>query len=414
MFDIRAAAEGVLDDVIQDRRALHRCPEVGFATPDTAAYVGRALDGMGIAWRPCGGAIPQETIDLYERGGYGRYEETTGIVATIGSGSPCILLRADMDALPMDEETGLPFSSERAGAMHACGHDAHTAMLLGAARILKEHEAELPGTVKLMFQPGEEMGMGSALMMQDGLLENPRVDAAFALHVMPDKPLGQVFYAPGASTSSMDCWTITVRGRGGHSSQPQLTIDPNMIATQIYTQLNLLFTREADPSKMVTFSIGALAGGTLTNIIPDEAVLQANMRTLSTPDRNHLLARVPEMAECIARAWRGTCDIDLIEMPTTENDPQFLPEAIEFIGGVLGEDAVHQCEPMAGSEDFSYVSQAVPSAFVQLGAGAPGWAPVHNSKMVLDESALACGVAVHVAVALGWLRRHAGDPDPKE
>ena len=197
-------AARIEDQIIAWRRHIHANPEKGFDLPATQAYVAEELARMGIEAKPCGGEIPAEVVEKYERAGFGRMEHATGLVATIGQGSPCILLRADYDALPLTELADVPYKSQCEGLMHACGHDSHAAMLLGAAKILKEHEAELKGTVKLMFQPGEEMGCGSKLMIDDGLLENPHVDAAFALHVMPDLERGRFFFAPDVASASMD------------------------------------------------------------------------------------------------------------------------------------------------------------------------------------------------------------------
>lgn len=400
-------ARNIQDHVVAWRRHIHAFPEKGFNVPQTASYVLEQLESMGIACRPCGGPIPAEIVDKYERAGFGRTEEATGVVATIGSGSPCILLRADYDALPLQEVADVPFKSQHDGLMHACGHDAHAAMLLGAAEILKKHEAELKGTVKLLFQPGEEMGCGSKLMIEDGLLENPKVDAAFALHVMPDMQKGTFNYAPGVASSSMDTFIVAIQGKGGHSSMPHQTVDAAMIATQLYTQLNLLFTREADPRSMVTFSIGAVQAGTVTNIIPDTAELQGNMRTLSKTDQQHMVQRIPEMIDHVVRAWRGQYRLDLFSTPNTANDPELLADLVPAVADVAGAGNVIKGSALPSTEDFAYISQAVPSVFMLLGTGAEGCYPVHNPNMTLDESAFAYGVAAHVSVAMDWLDKHA-------
>lgn len=396
-------AAALSEQIVRDRRTLHEHPEIGFDLPRTSAYVKHRLAQMDIEAKDCGGPVEAAVVDKFERAGFGRMERSTGVVATIGHGQPCIMLRADMDALPITEVADVPYRSTVPGAMHACGHDAHTAMLLGAAQILKNHEKDLRGTVKLMFQTGEETGYGSRLMIERGLLENPRPDAAFAMHVMPDWELGEVSYAHGSISSSMDTWIIRIQGRGGHSSNPQQTIDPNMIATQLYTQLNLMMTREASPSAMVTFTIGAIQGGTATNIIPNTAVLQGNMRTLSKTDRDHLVKRVPEMIEHIVAAWGGTCEVDVFDTPTTYNDETLLKEVVPIVGCVVGQGRVRCGSPLNNSEDFSHVSAEIPSVFMLMGAGGKGWAPVHNPGMVLDEDALALGAAMHAAVAVNWL-----------
>ena len=265
-------ARALQDEIVADRRALHQIPEVGMSLPETRAYVTARLDELGIAWRPCGVVSPQIT-ESYERLGYHDITESTGVVAMVGHGGPCILLRADMDALPIVEENDLPFCSTRP-CSHMCGHDAHVAMLLAAARILKRHEDELPGTVKLMFQPGEELGYGSKTMIDDGLLEDPPVDVAFALHVIANAPVGRVTYTPGVASASLDTFGVRIQGRGGHTSAPQQCVDPLMVANQIYQAANLFMTREIDPSASITLSCGTMHGGTVPNVLPDTAELQ--------------------------------------------------------------------------------------------------------------------------------------------
>ena len=398
-------AHRLQDDIVADRRALHRIPEVGMSLPETAGFVGARLDGLGIPWRPCGTVSPELTR-RYEELGFSGVTASTGVVATIGSGAPCILLRADMDALPIVEENDLPFRSERA-CSHMCGHDAHVAMLLAAARVLKEHEAELPGTVKLMFQPGEELGYGSKTMIDDGVLENPSVDAAFGLHVIANAPAGVVTYAPGVTSASLDTLAVTVRGRGGHTSAPQQCIDPLMVANQIYQAVNLFMTREIDPAASITLSVGAMGGGTVPNALPDTAELKLGIRSFDVEARAHALARLPEIIYAYGAAWRADIAIATFEVPCTFTDPALAGELVDALVAVAGSDGVASCAPMPATEDFAYVSQAVPSMFAQLGAGRPGAAPHHNPHMVLDEGVLWMGAALHAAVAVTWLAGHA-------
>ena len=234
MNKILEKARAIEQEIIADRRCLHQMPEVGVYTPRTAAYIKERLTEMGIAHRDCG-VHSQEDREKMVFAGYPDAPTSTGVVAVIGKGGPCILLRADMDGLPMEETTGLDFAA-KGDTAHMCGHDAHAAMLLGAARILKEMEDELPGTVKLMFQPGEEMGYGSRTMVEDGLLENPRVDAAMALHVGSQVEVGKLNYSPGVASGAMATFIISIQGKGGHSSEPQKTVDPVNIATQVCSE----------------------------------------------------------------------------------------------------------------------------------------------------------------------------------
>jgi len=309
-----------------------------------------------------------------------------------------------MDALPIEEEVESEFKSKKPGLMHACGHDSHVAMLLGAAQILKNREAELQGTVKLFFQPGEEWGYGSKLTIDDGALENPKVDAAFGIHIMPDQKAGTLSVTKGTLSQAMDTYIVDIKGNGGHSSQPHKTIDANMIMNQLYTSLNLLFTREAAPDKSVTFSVGAMNGGTVTNVIPDKAVLSGNMRSYDQETRDHLCKRIPEMIDHVVKAWRGEYTTTEFHTPTTYNDPDFIDSIAPFLDEVMGKENIVDHGVMSGSEDFSYISQQVPSAFVVLGTGAEGEAPVHNPRMKQNEDIFKYGAALHANVAIQWLK----------
>ncbi|MED1470170.1 M20 family metallopeptidase [Bacillus salipaludis] len=391
------------EQIIEDRRYLHQYPELGFDLSNTQKYIRERLNEMGIENKPCG-VVPADITRKYAKAGFGEQFQCTGVVATIGKGEPCILLRADMDALPIEEEYESEYKSKIPGKMHACGHDSHSAMLLGAAQLLKDHEDELQGTVKLMFQPGEEWGYGSKLMIEDGLLENPKVDAAFAIHIMPDQEAGTLSVHKGTISQAMDTYIIEVQGNGGHSSQPHKTIDANMIMNQLYTSLNLLFTREVDPTSSVTFSIGAMSGGTVTNVIPDKAVLQGNMRSYDQQSRDHLCCRIPEMIDHVVKAWRGNYTIVDFHTPTTYNDPNFVDEIMPALEEIVGVDYVTDLGTLGGSEDFSHISQAVPSAFVVLGTGQEGEAPVHNPRMHQKEEIFKYGAALHANVAMEWLK----------
>lgn len=391
------------EQIIKDRRYLHQYPEIGFDLPNTQKYIRERLDEMGIENKPCG-VVPEEITKKYVKAGFSEQKNCTGVVATIGNGEPCILLRADMDALPLEEEYESEYKSKNLGKMHACGHDSHVAMLLGAAQMLKDHEDKLQGTVKLMFQPGEEWGYGSKLMIDDGLLENPKVDAAFGIHIMPDQEAGMLSVHKGTLTQAMDTYIVEIQGNGGHSSQPHKTIDANMIMNQLYTSLNLLYTREVDPRANVTFSIGAMSGGTVTNIIPDKAVLQGNMRSFDQQSRDHMCSRIPEMIDHVVKAWRGEYNIVDFHTPTTHNDAEFIDEIMPALEAVMGKENITDYGALSGSEDFSHISQAVPSAFVVLGTGKEGEPPVHNPRMYQNEDIFKYGAALHANVAMEWLK----------
>ncbi|MEZ7172209.1 M20 family metallopeptidase [Sporosarcina sp. OR05] len=403
MTTILEEAKRYEEQIINDRRYLHQHPELGFDLPNTQKFIQQRLDEMEIVHKTCG-VVPPEVREKYARAGFAEQANCTGVIATIGQGTPCILLRADMDALPIEEEVETTFKSTKPGLMHACGHDSHVAMLLGAAQILKNRENELQGTVKLFFQPGEEWGYGSKLMIDDGALENPKVDAAFGIHIMPDQEAGTLSVTKGTLTQAMDTYIVDIKGSGGHSSQPHKTIDANMIMNQLYTSLNLLFTREVPPNHNVTFSIGSMNGGTVTNVIPDKAVLSGNMRSYDQTTRDHLCNRIPEMIDHTVKAWRGEYSTTEFHTPTTYNDPGFIDEISAALQDVVGLDNLIDNGPMSGSEDFSYISQLVPSAFVVLGTGKEGDAPVHNPRMKQDESIFKYGAALHASVAIEWLK----------
>lgn len=392
------------DKIIEDRRHLHQYPELGFELPETQKYIQKRLDEMGIIHESCG-LLTSETSQKYANAGFEKQDKCTGVVATIGEGAPCILLRADMDALPIQEEVDSPFKSKKEGLMHACGHDSHTAMLLGAAQILKNHEDKIQGTVKLLFQPGEEWGYGSKLMIDDGVLENPKVDAAFGIHIMPDQEAGTLSVHKGTFSQAMDTYIVEIKGSGGHSSQPHKTIDPNMIMNQLYTSLNLMFTREVDPAQEVTFSIGSMSGGTVTNVIPETATLSGNMRSYHQETRDHFCKRIPEMIDHVVKSWRGEYTITEFHTPTSYNNPEFIDEILPSLEGIMKKENIVDNGVLSGSEDFSYISQNVPSAFVVLGTGSEGEAPVHNSKMKQNEEIFKYGAALHAKTALEWLAK---------
>lgn len=402
---IRRRAEELMPRIREDRRNLHRIPEIGTDLPQTSAYIAGRLDEMGIPWQFCGGPLPEKMTEDYISAGFPRMERATGVTAVIGHGSPCILLRADMDALPVQEENDLDFRSEN-GCSHMCGHDSHAAMLLGAAQILKEMEDGLCGTVKLMFQPGEETGAGARLMVENGALENPRPDAAFGLHVQSVETVGKVGYSVGVNSSSLDTFIVKIKGKGGHSSQPQLCVDPLMIMNQLYQAVNLLATREADPAATVALTCGVAKGGTAVNVIPDQAELHIGLRTQDVEAAAHLTRRIPELIEHYVKAWNGEYELTVFHTPCTWTDETFCREAVPYIREIAGEENVSQIPPMAGTEDFGYVTEAVPGMFAFVGAGAPGNAPLHSPRMVLDESVLPLGAALHANVAASWLKEH--------
>ncbi|MDL2274282.1 M20 family metallopeptidase [Oscillospiraceae bacterium OttesenSCG-928-G22] len=406
MQSIIERAQQLSQQIIDDRRNLHQLPEVGVYLPKTAAYVKRRLSEMGVFHRGCGihsEADRQRAL----KAGFGDMPDSTGIVATIGRAGPCLLLRADMDALPIRETTGLPFAADSDNG-HMCGHDAHAAMLLGAAQLLKEREDELPGSVKLMFQPGEELGYGARTMVEDGLLNGPKVHAALAIHIMSTVPVGEVHYSTGVASSSLDTFMIKIQGRGGHSSAPHQTVDATLIANQLYTAVNLLAARETDPASFVTLNAVIVKCNTASNVIADSIELHCGFRTLDVEARNHLLQRLPQIIDHCITAWRGTYEITQFATPSTVCDDAFSTTLEPWVAQVVGAENIKKVPPMGGTEDFGYVSEKVPSMFIQLGAGGPDAYPHHNPNLFLDESVLHKGAALYANCAFEWLQSQTG------
>lgn len=386
------------------RRFLHEHAETGFELKETKNYVRTRLEEMGYTPADCGRA---------------------GLVALAGGRHPgsVFLLRADMDALPIEEETGLAYAC-REGRMHACGHDMHTSMLLGAARLLKEHEDEIPGTVKLMFQPAEEILEGSADMLRAGVLENPRVDAALMLHVMAGMPLlsGSVIVSSGVSAPSADMFTIHIQGKGCHGSMPQNGIDPVTAAAHVVLALQEITARELPMSTPAVLTIGGVQAGNSYNAIPDSARLMGSMRTFDEEARRLLRRRVEEIASGTAATFRAQAAVSFDSgCPTLKNDAVLSEEIAEYAKELLGSGRVFRQEEFTaaasgsaknlsgGSEDFANVSHRVPSVMLALAAGEPekGYHyPQHHPKVRFDENVLAVGSAVYAYLAFRWLAEH--------
>ena len=400
-------AEALRAQILAERRWLHENAETGFDLNKTHAFVKQELADMGYQPVDCGRA---------------------GIVALAGGKKPgkVFLLRADMDALPIQEESGVEFAC-KSGNMHACGHDLHTAMLLGAARLLKAHEAEIPGTVKLMFQPAEEIFEGSHDMIEAGLLENPKVDAALMIHVMAGIPFpaGTVIVsAPGVSAPAADYFEIKVRGKGCHGSMPNTGIDPLTAAAHILIGLQELQARELAMDDRAVLTIGTMNAGTAANVIPDSVTMGGSIRTFDEETRAMLKKRMAEIAGGIAQAFRAEADVAFGSgCPTLVNDRDLSACCETYVKELLGKGkafSVAELNAMsgggsssksAGSEDFAYVSQEVPSIMLALASGQPekGYGyPQHHPMVKFDESVLAGGSAVYAYTALRWLEDHNG------
>lgn len=391
-------ARALQPELQNHRRWLHAHAETGFDLHATKPYVKTALEEMGYSTQECGKA---------------------GLTATVGkSGGKVLLLRADMDALPITEEADVAFASQN-GKMHACGHDMHTAMLLGAAKLLKEHERELPGVVKLMFQPAEEIFEGGRDMIESGALEDPRPDAAMMIHVTAGMPIPAgtvVVSSPGVSAPAADYFTIHVQGKGCHGSAPQNGIDPLTAAAHILIALQEIHARELAASDEAVLTFGSFHGGEVGNVIPDSVTMGGTIRTYDEQTRSFLKERMTEIAQGIASSFRATAEITFGSgCPTLINDKALSEAVAVYLKELLGPCGAFTTAELSGgkpsrgggSEDFAYVSQEVPSLMLALAAGEPdkGYAfPQHHPKVKFDESVLSIGAAVFVYTAMKYLQ----------
>jgi hippurate hydrolase len=382
--------------VVELRRRIHHHPELGLELPVTQATI---VDEL-------------RDLDLEIRTG----DDVSSVVADLrgAADGPVILLRADMDALPMPEDTGLPYSSEVDGAMHACGHDAHVAMLVGAARLLVERRDELPGSVRFMFQPGEEGFHGARAMLDAGLLDDPDVDAAFALHVAPNLPTGSISTRAGALMASADVIDITVTGKGGHASTPYLANDPMPVAAEIVQALQTMVTRRINAFDPVVVTITKIRAGTTTNVIPESVHLQGTLRAVSEGGRRLATEGIERVTRLVAEAHEMHADVTVIPgYPVTVNDDTFAGFTLDVGRRLVGPGMVFNMPtPAMGAEDFSYVLQQRPGALAFLGVCPDGVSPkhahsCHSNRMLLNEDGMQTGIAMHVAMALSFFAERA-------
>jgi amidohydrolase len=400
--DLLPAAEALLPEIVAIRRRLHRRPERGLTLPATQALVVEELTKLGLT--PQLGTTTTSVVAVIEGSGPARS----------GPGST-VLLRGDMDALPLTEDTGLEFSSETDGMMHACGHDTHVAMLLGAARLLVERRATFNGRVLLMFQPGEEGFHGARFMLEEGLLgaAGPvRPTAAFAVHISTEYPTSTINIRPGPMMAAADFVNIDVIGRGGHASQPSAALDPITIAAEMVIGFQTFVGRQVPVFDPAVVTIAHISSGTTNNIIPETARLEGTIRTFSKKTQDQVHQGVERVATNIAAAYGATADVELLTLyPVTINDPTFAELVTATATELIGADAVNGAiDPVMGAEDFSYVLQQVPGAMAFLGGRPadedPATAPAnHSNKVIFDEPAMAVGVATYAAVALRSLAR---------
>lgn len=379
------------DETIANRRHIHKNAETGLDLPKTKAYVMKKLTEYGLEPKDCG----------------------YGVTAILGKGGKVLLLRADMDALPMPEESGEEFACPTGKEAHTCGHDFHAAMLLTAAKMLKEKEDTLEGTIKFMFQPAEETFEGSKNMIENGILENPPVDAALAYHVSPGKmPIGLFMYNDKDTMMySVDGFKITIHGKGSHGAYPHVGVDPINIGVHIHLALQELIARESDPTHSCVLTIGQFAGGTAANIIPETAVLQGTIRTNKPEARELLVCRMKEVAEKTAAVYNGTVDIEMIsEVPPLICNPKLTDEVV----GYMQELGIPGLTPYPGisasaSEDFAVIAEKVPSTFMYLSAGyldERGQYPAHHPKAQFNEDVCPIGAACLAHCASQWLKNN--------
>ena len=383
---IKEESKSISDWIVKIRRELHEHPELMYEEFRTSELIRRELDKLDIQYKH----------PIAE----------TGVLASIGNGNgPCVALRADMDALPIHEETDVPFKSKIDGKMHACGHDCHVSMLLGAAKLLKNKESEINGTIKLLFQPAEEGGAGGKLMREEGALENPDVERIFGLHVWPQMPSGQIGSREGTFLAATSSLSLTVKGVGGHAAVPQLAKDPVLTSARIITNLQSIISRELDPLESGVVSITVINGGNASNVIPSEVKVKGTLRSLTMDGLKELQMRVKEISEGIAQTHGCEAIVEYVgnDYPPTVNDSEMWKFAKNVGIELLGDDNVSDLDAVMGGEDFAYYTEKVKGCFVVLGMNNPdidATYSVHHPMFKADEDALHIGTALHTIFAL--------------
>lgn len=389
MIDYRSEAESLRPTLVAWRRDLHQYPELGFELPRTSALVARALADLG----------------LEVRTGVGR----SGVVALLHGGrpGPTVMLRADMDALPVQEISDAPYASMVPGKMHACGHDGHVAIGLGAATLLARHAAELPGRVLLVFQPAEEGEGGASAMIADGALADPRPDAAFGLHLWNSLPMGRVVAQAGPLMAAADIIRITVRGRGGHGAQPHETVDAVAATAQVLSALQTIVSRNVDPLETAVLTIGTVHGGTAFNVIAETVEMQGTIRTFSEAVREMVLTRMKVLLNGVTAGMGATYELTITPMTGAVVNDQAMAELARAAAvSVVGKSGVTWHAPLMVSEDFSEFARQVPACFFLLGSANAELgltAPHHNPRFDFDEDALPLGVTLLATTATRFL-----------
>jgi IAA-amino acid hydrolase len=385
--EVASQSKGIQQWIVEKRRTIHRHPELMYEEFETSKLIQNTLKDLKIPYK--------KDIAI------------TGVVGTIGNGDgPCIALRADMDALPIHEETDIDFKSEIDGKMHACGHDCHTAMLLGAARVLKENEDKINGTIKLIFQPAEEGGAGGKMMREQGVLLEPKVQQICALHVAGTIPVGTLASKAGTLLAATSSIKIIVKGKGGHAAAPHHTNDPVVTGSKIVVELQTLVSRELSPLEPGVISITMANAGSAFNVIPSTMELQGTIRSLTVEGVSKLQTRVKEVAQSIAEANRCEAEVSFPgnDYPPTINDAECWELGKSAAKEILGEEnLIEMPDPIMGGEDFAYYTEEIPGCFSFLGVGNPdidAVYDVHHPMFKVDEEALSLGTAIHVNTAL--------------
>lgn len=380
--------------LVEVRRDLHMHPELAFEETRTAGMMAQNLQSFG---------LPHRT-EVGQTGVVGLLRDDTK--------GPTVAIRGDMDALPIHEENDVPYASTRPGVMHACGHDAHTTIILGTARFLAEHPeflGDLPGQVKFIFQPAEEGRAGAAAMIRDGALSDPPVDAIFGAHMVHSLPVGTVGLTPGHAMAAFDRVEITIIGKGGHAARPDTVVDPIVTASYVLTALQTIVSRNVNPMESAVLSFGSLTAGNTFNVIPGSARMIGTLRTLDQEIRDLTKTRIHDMAVQVAAGFGATAEVELQEgYPVMINDPDCTAFLAETLGADMDEEAVQEIPPIMASEDFSYFLEQVPGAFFRLGCGNEERGiiqSVHNPQFDIDEDVLPFGVAVFSCLIREYLRR---------
>ena len=392
--EIRKDVDEILPGVIADRRHLHENPELAFEEHETSKFVIERLQSLGV-----------EDI----RTGVGRTGVTALIHGTKGEGK-CALFRADMDALPVDEENDVEYKSTVAGKMHACGHDAHTAMLLGTARILMSKRDQFAGTVKLCFQPAEEVPPGGAIeMIEDGVLEDPHVDAVFGLHAAAELPAGQIGVRNGVASAGSDRFKLTIQGKGGHAARPNIAVDPVVVASHIVTALQSLVSRETDPIRSAVVTVGSIVAGEAFNVIPDTAIVKGTVRTLDPETRELMAKRLPEVAREVGKAMRADVDVWYFQgYPSMVNDEAMTQVVREAATDVVGAENVVETPVGMGGEDFARFLEQRPGSFFRVGTRNEDRDIVyghHHPRFDIEEEGMAAGMATSVETLIRYLNQ---------